>query len=83
MGTELVDIQLKFYNEKYLIISPAQLIISSDASSQSWEASCQKKQTGGGGGGGHWSKEERKFHINVLDRTEGSQIGINDVHDAT
>lgn len=32
--------------------------------------------------GEHWSKEERKFHINVLDRTEGSQIGINDVHDA-
>ena len=32
--------------------------------------------------GEHWPKEERKFHINVLDRTEGSQIGINDVDDA-
>lgn len=49
VGTELMDIQLKFCNGKCLIISPAQLIISSDASSQSWGASCQKKQTGSTG----------------------------------
>ena len=42
---------LNLYNGKCLITPPAQLIISSDARSQGWGASCQGKRMGGTGQG--------------------------------
>ena len=53
---------LNLYNAKSLITPPAQLIISSDASSQDCEASCQGQWTGK-----DWSQEDRKSYTNVLE----------------
>ena len=53
---------LTLCNRRSLISSPPQIIISSDASLQGLGASCHGLTTGG-----PWSKEERKFHINVLE----------------
>ena len=49
-------------NGKPLISPPVQLIISSDASNQDWEASCQDQITWF-----PWSQEEKKSYINVLE----------------
>lgn len=61
---------LNMHNLKSLITPPAQLIISSDSSSQDWEASGQWQWTGK-----HWSREERKSHTNVLE-LKATKLGI-------
>ena len=53
---------LRLYNRKSLILPPADLCISTDASTKGWGATCQEISTGG-----PWSQEEQKAHINILE----------------
>ena len=53
---------LRLYNGKSLILLPADLGISTDASTKGWVATCQGISTGG-----PWSEEEQKAHINILE----------------
>lgn len=53
---------LTLYNDKSLIISPPQFIITSDASKLSWGASYQGKSIGR-----PWSLEKKVLHMNVLE----------------
>ena len=53
---------LRLYNRKSLILPPADLCISTDASTKGWGPTCQEISTGG-----PWSQEEQKAHINVLE----------------
>ena len=44
------------------ISPPTQLILTSDASVQSWKASCQRQTTGD-----QWTEKKQKNHTNVLE----------------
>ena len=55
---------LTLRNGRSLISPPLQIIISSDASLQSWEVPWHNLITGK-----PWSGEEQKFHINNLELT--------------
>ena len=53
---------LTLCNGRSLIFPPPRIIISSDASLQGWGVSCHRLRTAG-----PWSKEEKKFHMNVAE----------------
>ena len=58
----MMEKKFNLCNGRSLISSPAQIIISSDASLQGWGVSCHGLTTGG-----PWYMEERKSYINVLE----------------
>ena len=50
------------HNGRSIIPPTPELVMTSDASLEGWEASCRDSQTGG-----VWSMEERQSHINLLE----------------
>ena len=53
---------LSLFNGRTLLLPPADMYMTTDASQTGWGASCQGQSTGG-----PWSREEQKLHINVLE----------------